>query len=101
MIFVNQLQLDQVKYLLEQSVRGNHILFQAETIKKVASTPKEVDSARTELAEKILEEMILRDTLSKKKLYLESLDRDLYEDVVRVYMNIVQNTAQDSQGFTH
>jgi hypothetical protein len=98
MIFVNQLQLDQVKYIIEQSVKGNHLLFHATVIKRIASRADAVEKGRTEAAEQVLEQMILCDTISKKKMFLEALDPTMYDDVVRVYMNIVQNSAHDSQG---
>mgnify|MGYP003393743584 CR=1 FL=1 len=97
MIFVNQVQLEQVKYLIEQSTQGNHILFPAETIKLVASSAP-LAKKRQEIAEKILEEMILCSSLEKKQRFLEGLDRQTYKDVAHVFINIVQNSAQDAQG---
>lgn len=97
MIYVNQEQLDQVKYLLEQSAAGNHILFHSDAIKKILKKGlKEPVKERVEKAEKLLEQMILCPTIATKKTFLETLDQESYEDVFHVYLNIVQNTAQDS-----
>ncbi len=103
MIYVNQEQLDQVKYLLEQSALGNHLLFNEGTIRRIAPhLGKQVErDARIERAEKLMEQMILCPSISSKKHFLETLDAETYDDVARVYFNIVQNTAQENQGFSH
>lgn len=103
MIYVNQEQLDQVKYLLRQSALGNHLLFDERTLIRVADRlgVKESRSDRLENAERLLEQMILRPTISSKRAFLETLDAETYDDVARVYFNIVQNTAHEHQGFNH
>jgi hypothetical protein len=103
MIYVSQEQLDQVKYLLEQSAIGNHLLFDEKTIRRIAARVgrNENRDERLERAEHLLEQMILRPTIASKRIFLESLDAQTYDDVARVYFNIVQNTAQENQGFSH
>lgn len=98
MIYVNESQLDQVKYLLEQSAQGNHILFDLKTIRNIATQTKE-NPDRVEKAEKLLEQMILCPTIAKKREFLADLDQDTYLDVAKVFLNIVQNTLQDTQEF--
>jgi hypothetical protein len=102
-IYVNQEQLDQVKYLLEQSARGNHLLFDESTLRRIAPRigHAEKRSERVEKAEQLLEQMILRPSISSKKAFLEELEPDVYDDVARVFFNIVQNTVQEKQGFSH
>ncbi len=103
MIYVNEEQLEQVKYLLEQSAQGNHLLFDENTIRRIALRlgKKEKRDARIEKAESLLEQMILCPTISSKKAFLEKLDPSTHDDVASVYFNIVQNTAQENQGFSH
>ena len=103
MIYVNQEQLDQVKYLLEQSAQGNHLLFDESTLRRVAWRVgrQEARNEMVEKAEALLEQMILRPTIAGKKAFLENLDPEVYDEVARVFFNIVQNTAQEKQGFTH
>lgn len=103
MIYVNQEQLDQVKYLLEQSAQGNHLLFDEQTLRRVAGRigNNEARTESLEQAEHLLEQMILKPTISGKRAFLETLDRATYDEVARVYFNIVQNTAQEKQGFQH
>lgn len=47
MIYVNQKQLDQVEYILEQSAIGNHILFDVEDIRQVFNRITEVKTSAT------------------------------------------------------
>lgn len=103
MIYVNQEQLEQVKYLLEQSALGNHLLFKDETIHRIAKKigHKEERNERVEMAEKLLEQMILRPSLSEKLAFLDTLDSETYDEVAQVYFNIVQNSAQEKQSFSH
>jgi hypothetical protein len=102
MIYVSEDQLEQVKYLLEQSAIGNHLLFDRKTIGRIAfHLGTQERSEKVEKAEALLEQMILRPTISSKKAFLETLDADTYDEVAKVYFNIVQNTAQENQGFSH
>ncbi len=102
MIYVSEEQLEQVKYLLEQSAMGNHLLFDRKTISRIATDlGSQERSERVEKAEALLEQMILRPTISSKRAFLETLDAETYDEVAKVYFNIVQNTAQENQGFTH
>ena len=103
MIYVNQDQLDQVKYLLKQSAQGNHLLFDERTIRRIADRlgTNETRDERLEKAESLLEQMILKPTISRKKAFLAELDPHTYDDVARVYFNIVQNTVKENQGFSH
>lgn len=103
MIYVSQDQLDQVKYLLKQSAQGNHLLFDERTIHRIASQlgGNESRDERVEKAEALLEQMILRPTIKAKQDFLANLDPLTHDDVARVYFNIVQNTAQENQGFSH
>ncbi len=102
MIYVNQEQLDQVKYLLEQSAQGNHLLFDTGTLRRVATRigAPEARSPVIEKAEALLEQMILKPCISSKKAFLETLEPEIYDEVAKVFFNIVQNTAQEKHGFT-
>ncbi len=103
MIYVNQDQLDQVKYLLEQSAQGNHLLFNESTLRRIAGREgqNEKRNERVEKAEQLLEQMILRPSISSKRAFLEELEPEVYDDVARVFFNIVQNTLHEKQGFSH
>lgn len=104
MVYVNDDQLEQVQYLLEQSTNGNHILFDNTTIKRIAATldlHEEEQKERIENAESLLEQLILCPSIEEKKLFLENLDETTYNDVVRVYINVLHNTIADSHSYVH
>jgi hypothetical protein len=104
MIYVNQKQLDQVEYLIEQSCRGHHVLFDAETIRSVFPST-ECDEAAEKSAsgediEKHIENLILQPTLLSKRAYLENLNPDTLKRVVRTYFSIVENNLFESLKFS-
>lgn len=101
MIYVNQKQLDQVEYLIEQSTRGHHILFDTDVIRRVFKvTSEEIEKKEEdETAEKHLENLILQPTLVSKRAYLENLDGDTFERVVRTYFAIVENNIFEDMQF--
>lgn len=101
MIYVNQKQLDQVKYLLEQSTRGFHVLFEPQTIRKAFDLSEyHSDETDDDSAEKHIENLILQPTLVSKRAYLENLDSDTYLQVVRTYFSIVENNIFETLKFT-
>lgn len=107
MIYVNQKQLDQVEYLIEQSTRGHHVLFEVDTIRDIFRRnlsrkfePEDItETAPDEAAEKHIENLILQPTLISKRAYLENLSPDTFERVVRTYFSIVENNIFEGLKF--
>ncbi|MBI3543131.1 MAG: hypothetical protein HY075_07650 [Deltaproteobacteria bacterium] len=105
MIYVNQKQLDQVEYLIEQSCRGHHVLFDAEIIRQAFSKAQkeeleEDDESSQETIEKHIENLILQPTLVSKRAYLENLTIDTRDRVVRTYFSIVENNLFEALKFS-
>ena len=107
MIYVNQKQLDQVEYLIEQSCRGHHVLFDTDMIRQVFASVRladEFDEEPTEeeknSAEKHIENLILQPTLISKKAYLENLAPRTLDRVVRTYFSIVENNLFEAMKFS-
>lgn len=115
MIYVNQKQLDQVEYLIEQSCRGHHVLFDADVIREVFARPeppeeKNADSSAEDekwadepddtTTEKHIENIILQPTLLSKRAYLENLNIDTRDRVVRTYFSIVENNLFEALKFS-
>lgn len=108
MIYVNQKQLDQVEYLIEQSCRGHHVLFDADIIRKAFARfqPEAEDDStdcieaeEEETSEKHIENLILQPTLVSKRAYLENLSQEVRDRVVRTYFAIVENNLLEAQKF--
>lgn len=98
MIYVNQKQLDQVEYLIEQSCRGHHVLFDTDMIRQVFARAQQTESEE-DGTEKHIENLILQPTLVSKRAYLENLSPDTLVRVVRTYFSIVENNIFEAQKF--
>ena len=111
MVYVNQKQLDQVEYILEQSTHGYHLLFDMDEIRRVflakggtfefKKTAKDKKGAAPSEAEKHIENLILQPTILSKRTYLENLPDEVFEDVVRTYFNIVENNIFEGMEYKH
>ena len=111
MIYVNQKQLDQVEYIIEQSTRGHHVLFDSQIIRDVfkhdevdcfealETVGESEDTDPDNTSEKHIENLILQPTLVSKKAYLENLTPDTLRRVVRTYFSIVENNIFENQKF--
>lgn len=93
MIYVSPSQLKQVEYLIEQSIQGNHVLFTHDDLKRVfrPENPRTVSDEDSYEVEHHIERLILLPSLTQKRIYLERLDSDTFEKVLRTYFNIVEN----------
>jgi hypothetical protein len=106
LIYVSKNQLKQVEYLIGQSIQGNHILFELESLRKIfwqenvllspALTTEDAYSV-----EHHIERLILQPTLAEKRAYLAGLDEETYSRVVRTYFNIVENSLCDNLEAVH
>lgn len=104
MIYVSKNQLDQVEYLIGQSIQGNHVLFDADTVKRVfrsTFSPAEFTEEDAYEVEHHIERLILQPNLAQKRAYLEKLDPATYERVVRTYFNIVENNLFENTQVKH
>ncbi|MBC7690509.1 MAG: hypothetical protein H7222_01960 [Methylotenera sp.] len=100
MIYISEDQLNQVEYLIDQSRQGNHVLFDAETIKRVFNAIPRVHFPNEEqcyTVEHHIERLIEKPSLMQKRAYLEQLDTDTFDLVVRTYFNIVENKMHETQ----
>ena len=72
-------QIGQVEYLIQQSIRGHHVLFDVETLRKVLSPEAECDltqiltEAEATSIESHIECLIRQPTLADKRTYLSGL----------------------------
>lgn len=96
MVYLDKDQLKQVEYLFDQSSKGVHVLFQNEDIKRVLSSPTEdMDFFTFENVERIqtlLSNFVAQESLQAKLGFLEDLDQETYDLLLRTYFNIVENS---------
>ncbi len=97
----------QFEYLIEQAIRGNHVLFDHSTLTRILK-----DGAKSGLLDPLseeeamgleshIEQLVSEGSLERKRAYLESLDSRSYAWVVKTYFNIVENNLSDSKETLH
>jgi hypothetical protein len=98
-IYITEAQAAQVKYLLEQAIQGNHILFDSPTLKRILENPRAEGESYE--CEPQIEKLMSLAGLPAKRAFLERLDPKTFEGVVRTYLNIVENTLFEAKGTIH
>ncbi len=106
MIYVSKSQLSQVEYLINQSKQGNHVLFDVESLRKVfwKENPylsMTISEQEAYSVEHHIEKLILEPSLAQKRAYLEALDPNTYEMVVKTYFNIIENNIYEKLEVQH
>ena len=102
LIYISKDELDHVEYLISQSIKGNHLLFDIHAIRKAynqkESEPNEKQKIR--IARHIVK-MIVLPSIARKRAYLERLDEKTYDMVVRTYFSIVENNMLEMRREIH
>ncbi len=102
MIYVSEDQLRQVEYLIEQSLKGNHVLFESSELREAFVLSR--DSLEMEDAYEVehhIEKIMAAPDLAQKRAYFERLDRPTRKLVVRTYFHIVENNLMDHSDVRH
>jgi hypothetical protein len=93
---ISDSHLDQIEHLLAQSMNGIHLLFDNRTIARVLKTPTEdLDLFQERNLDKIQDlftAFLQKATFAEKQLFLDSLDRESFELLLRTYFHIVDNS---------
>ena len=102
---IDQENLRELEYLFAQSVQGIHILFDNASLARILSQPTEelevFSFENLDKIQSIFGDFVNRQTLEEKRAYLESLDKETYELLVRTYFNIVENAVLESTDLKH
>lgn len=102
---ISDSHLDQIEDLLAQSMNGIHLLFDNETIARVLKTPTEdLDLFQERNLDKIQDlfsAFIQKASLAEKQLYLETLDGESFELLLRTYFHIVDNSLMAADHIRH
>lgn len=97
--------LDQIEYLLYQSTQGIHFMFDNVDIVKVLSRPAdEADSlsfSNMEKVQELLTKFIEKPTMVEKRRFLETLNKETFELLVRAYFQLVENTILANTKIRH
>ena len=109
MIYVSKTQLNQVEYLIDQSIQGHHVLFDLEDLRRVFAInaknrkkpARELSEDEAYSVEHHIERLMIQPSLAEKRAYLEKLDRETYARVVKTYFCIVENNIYDVMEVHH
>ena len=105
MIEIKQRDLNAIEFFLNQSTRGHHLLFDRQQVADILKTPTEqIDFFKKNSMlriQNLLTELIAKKSLEDKKNYLNSLDREAFEILLRTYFHIVDNAILASNNTVH
>ena len=97
---IEESQLDGIEGLLTQSMRGIHLLYDNNTIAKILQKPTEEIEFFTldnlERIQDLFSKLIKLETFERKQSFLNSLDPDSFEILLRTYFHILENSIQTS-----
>ena len=96
-------QMEQVEYLLNQSARGNHILFDPDDIKKALSSEQSLEKMKGDYLDAfdlktlqkmrdLLDLLMRQPTVSEKRHFILSLSSDSKELLIKAYFHILDNS---------
>jgi hypothetical protein len=101
MITINPRQLKQVKYLIGQSLQGNHLLFMPEEVRAALQDSPAMSESIAYQVEPYIEKLMDLETLDAKRAYLDHLDRETFKNVIRTYFVIIENNLIEAEGVKH
>jgi hypothetical protein len=105
MVTIDKDQLNEVEYLFNQSAQGVHILFDNANIRRVLSKPTEEMDFFTfenvDRIQKLLGDFIAKNSIKAKMEFLEKLDQETYDLLLRTYFNIVENSIFEQGNLRH
>lgn len=97
--------LQQIEYLLAQSVKGLHLLFDTKKIKLAYTQPKngimDFDKEDIDKIQNLFSGLIQSTSMVEKKGYLDNLSEEDQEVLIKAYFHIVENTIKNGLKLTH
>jgi len=102
---ISNSHLDQIEHLLAQSMNGIHLLFDNETIRRVFKKPSdETDLFQFKNLARVQElftRFVENESFHDKQEFLQSLDQESFEILLRAYFQIVDNSIFASDSTRH
>ena len=89
--------MQEIQYIIQQSMNGNHVLFDNDTIKRfcnIAKTDDDIfDEQKAQTTEKLVELFMSTPTINGRKLFFQSLPDEEKSLLIRTYFHIVENNV--------
>ena len=100
MVRIDNSQIEEIQYIIRQSMNGFHILFDNDTIKKYLRDKDDendiFDEGTSKRTESLLEKFMATPTIMAKKMFFKDLDEEEKSLLIRTYFNIVENNVLSS-----
>lgn len=97
--------LKQIELLLSQSLNGIHLLFDHQHIANILRIPTEelnlFECEKMELVQDLFNRLIEKNSFYEKQQFIDELDQESFEILVRTYFHIVDNTALIASSYQH
>ena len=94
---IKQSDLNAMELLLNQSAKGCHFLFDHKKVAKILSQPKKerdfFNKDNIQQIQELLTGLLSKKSFYQKQNYLNSLDHQNFELLVRTYFHIVDSTV--------
>lgn len=87
--------MQEIQYIIQQSMNGFHVLFDNETIKKFCKNTKAdddiFDESKARTTERLVEMFMSTPTINGRRSFFEHLNDEEKSLLVRTYFHIVEN----------
>lgn len=105
MLEIRQKDLTEIELLLNQSTKGYHCLFDHKKVAQILKIPTEsmdlFSKENVSRIQSLLAGLLSKKSFHQKQSYINSLDTDNFELLVRTYFHIVDSTVLASLKTTH
>lgn len=102
---IEETSLERMEALLSHSAMGVHVLFDnqkiAEILKESSDDKDFYSFEKMKKVQDVMTELIAKKTYIDKMAYLQALDKDSYQMLVRAYFHIVENTVRANHEHQH
>lgn len=102
---VDETNLKRMEELLNHSASGIHILFDNKSLAKVLAHPADhtqfLNGETIKKVQDLLINLIAKKSYVEKMAFLQDLDSESYEMVVRTYFHILENTIRSNPNHVH
>lgn len=102
---IEETSLERMEALLSHSAMGVHVLFDNKSIADVLKDVKDdkdfYSFDKMKKVQDVMTELIAKKTYFEKMAYLQALDPESYQILVRAYFHIVENTVRANHEHSH
>lgn len=102
---IEEKSLERMEALLSHSALGIHVLFEnksiADALKQVKDDKDFYDFDKMKKVQDAMTELIAKKSYVEKIAFLQSLDGESFQMLIRAYFHIVENTVRANHEFHH